>query len=67
MALANPARIRGESIEANAFVEMAEQEEVFAVPKTVFTIKDLGKKQAFEGALSEDHFIRQLKGLMELS
>ncbi|PSR27460.1 hypothetical protein [Sulfobacillus thermosulfidooxidans] len=65
MALANPARIRGESIEANEFAEWSEEEGVYAVPKTVMTVKDLSVKHSFEGALSEDHFIRQLKGLLE--
>jgi len=66
MALANPARIRGESIEAGAFAEMAEAEDVYAVPKTIVTIQDAGRKESFEGALSEDHLIRRLKALFEL-
>ncbi len=44
---------------------MAEAEAVYAVPKTMVTIQDIGRKQTFEGALSEDHLVRQLKALLE--
>ncbi len=40
-------------------------EDVYVVPKTVMTIQDTGRKQSFEGALSEDHLLRRLKASFE--
>lgn len=65
MALANPARVRGESIDANTFIEWADQEEVYSVPKTVLTAKDPLKTVTFEGAVSEEYLIRQIKLLLD--
>ncbi len=65
MAMANPARVRGESIDANEFAEWADQAAVYSVPKTVVTVKDPEKSATFEGAMSEEFLVKQIKRLLD--
>ncbi|MCY0907009.1 hypothetical protein [Sulfobacillus sp. hq2] len=65
MALANPVRVRAESVDANEFLEWADQESVYSVPKTVLTTKDPARSVSFEGAVSEEYMIRQIKLLLD--
>ncbi len=65
LAWANPARVHASAIEATKFTDMADAESVVAVPTTLIRVEGATVKGEILGAVSEDHFLRALKDIIE--
>lgn len=67
MALANPARVHAQAIEAIEFPAWAGESGVFEVPKTIVRHRDTILTE-IEGAVSEEAFIQRIReGLVKYS